>query len=237
MIAPPLRVTRSAAMARPRPAPPSLVDLWNGSKYPLALIGRKSGAGVADLDQRQPVGADRGEADGFRASVRGALGHQRLGGVAAQIFEHAQHVVGIRVDAEPRRDVDGVVDRGAVFGFRRSRRPAPPARSSRSAGATGAARGPRRRSASPDRTGSRDRGSRRAAARAAGRADRGSSLRRSEMSCAALQHVAQVMVDARNRHAELGQPLALAPARARATAAWRRAPSRRGRSRCRARTA
>ena len=80
---------------------------------PLGLIGGKSGTGVADLDQRQPVGADRGEANGFRPSVLGAFGHQRLGGVAAQVLEHAQNVVRIGVDAEPRRNVDIVVDRVA----------------------------------------------------------------------------------------------------------------------------
>ena len=37
---------------------------------PLALIGRESGTGVADFNQRQPIGANRRKANGFRTSVR-----------------------------------------------------------------------------------------------------------------------------------------------------------------------
>ena len=36
------------------------------------------------------------------------------GGVAGQILEHAQDVVGIGVDLEPRRDIDMIVDRVRV---------------------------------------------------------------------------------------------------------------------------
>ena len=49
----------------------------------VALVGRKPGAGVADLDQRDALGADCGKSDRPRPFARCARGGQRLRGVAA----------------------------------------------------------------------------------------------------------------------------------------------------------
>ena len=85
---------------------------------------RKARPGVADLDQRHAVGADRGEADRLGPPGRRALGHQRLRGVAAQVLEHPQDVVRVGVDLEPGRNVDMVVDRvGRARRGRPRRRP------------------------------------------------------------------------------------------------------------------
>ena len=195
------------------------------------LFRRKAGAAVADLDQRDVVGADRREADRRRAAVLRAAVAQHLGGVAAEVLDHPLHVVGIGEKLEFRRNVDGVSDRArrcsasAVSTIwrtssrrskrRRRRRLFAPAavgerRLAEQDGAVERRHQPRRETLG-ERIGD-------------GRQAVGNELRGRE-------HVAQVVVDARDRHAELGQPLALAAARGRASPASPRAPSRRGRSR------
>src|SRR4029077_15487443 len=83
----------------------------------LVLIRGKSRSGVADLDKTQPIGANGREANRFRTSVRGAFGHQRLSGVAAQVLKHAQDVIRVRIDTETRRNLDILVDRSDSLGI------------------------------------------------------------------------------------------------------------------------
>src|SRR5664279_3948653 len=76
------------------------------------LLGRKTGTGVADLDQGEPrAGAYRGEAYRRRPLAACALTLQGLRRVPAEVLDDSLDVVGIGEKLEFRRNVDGVADR------------------------------------------------------------------------------------------------------------------------------
>ena len=172
------------------------------------LFGRETGPGVADLDQRDVVGADRREPDRGRPTILRAAGDQHLGGVAAEVLDHPLDVVGVGEQLELRRDVDRVNDRPGAFGFggldhlthQLAQVDAPRRRRLLASAAVSEGR-----LAEQDRAVERRHQPRREALgeRVGDCAQTvGNELRRR-------QHVAQIVVDARHRHAELGKPLAL----------------------------
>src|SRR5271168_5089332 len=83
------------------------------------LLWRESGTVVADLDQSDAVGSDRGEADRRRPLTAGALALQRLSRVAAEVFDDPLHVVGIGEKLEIGWNLDRITDRAAASGFGR----------------------------------------------------------------------------------------------------------------------
>ena len=183
LISPPWARTSSPAMTRPRPVPPRARRGLERLEQMLPRLGREARAGVGDLDHDDGALAPPGDAHLVARRIVRRARLQRLHGVARQIEDDAQQLVGVGVDDQSALDrgdpADAACPRAAACR-------APPRRSARARPACGpaAAPGRGRRTASIRRTRWRVRARASAWARSAARAGPAGCASPSENSCA-----------------------------------------------------
>ena len=170
-------------MTRPRPVPPRARRALERLEQMRARLGREARPGVGHLDHDHGALAPPGDAHLVARRIVRRARLQRLHGVAREIEQDAQQLVGVGVDDQPALDRGDPADprcrRAAA-----SRAPPRPAARARPAGGRAAAPGRGRRTASTGRTRWRAPARASAWARSAARAGRAGAARPSENSCA-----------------------------------------------------
>ena len=109
-ISPPWARISSAAMARPRPAPPRGRALERLEQMRARLVGNAR-PGVGDLDHHHAAFAPAGDADLVARRIARAARLQRLHGVARDVDQHAEQLVVVGIDRQPALDRDDPADR------------------------------------------------------------------------------------------------------------------------------